>query len=198
MLYKDSFEYSADWYNDVYHEGLRLGRHEPRTGDHPDRDFACYHSVGVSRNDNILICGCGGGDNAKLLIDEFGCDQAKLTMVDFSPASVEFCRKHFPKANTMLVDVSDMPFADGRFDLVSALDITEHLPPIVYDGFLLEAFRVCSASGRTVILPGMTNRPEHINLKRLGEIVDDMIIAGFSDVREVLGMWVIAGKGPIG
>ncbi len=47
---------------------------------------------------------------------------ARLAGIDYSPDCVAVSAENNPKADIVLADVSDMPFEDGEFDLVTAIE----------------------------------------------------------------------------
>src|SRR4051794_31722278 len=69
----------------------------------------------------IMDVGCGTGLNMKYLA-KYG----KVTGVDLSPTALSFCQA---RGHTRLImaPLEQLPFADNTFDLVTALDIIEHL-----------------------------------------------------------------------
>src|SRR5688572_11334644 len=69
----------------------------------------------------ILDVGCGTGGNLKLL-SQFGDAEG----VDVSTDALEFCRQRGLN-NVRLGAAEELPFEDGRFDLVTALDVVEHI-----------------------------------------------------------------------
>jgi SAM-dependent methyltransferase len=98
-----------------------------------------------SRNDlEILDVGCGTGLNMKYL-ERWG----SVTGVDPSPASLSFCRER-GHSSLVMAPVERLPFADDRFDLVTALDVMEHLDDDLA-GFK-EIQRVLKPGGRALVL----------------------------------------------
>jgi SAM-dependent methyltransferase len=70
----------------------------------------------------ILDVGCGTGLNSKLL-ESFGM----VSSLDVSPEALHFCAEQGLK-NLYQGEANALPFANGSFDLVIALDVLEHLP----------------------------------------------------------------------
>src|SRR6266436_1138862 len=91
----------------------------------------------------ILDVGCGTGANLQMLA-HFGAAEG----VDVSAAALDFCRARG------LVQVKQgaaerLPFADASFDLVTGLDVVEHLDDDIAG--LREMCRVLSPDGRAVL-----------------------------------------------
>jgi SAM-dependent methyltransferase len=91
----------------------------------------------------ILDVGCGTGANLQML-SQFGAAAG----VDVSAEALDFCRARG------LVDVKQgaaehIPFADASFDLVTGLDVVEHLDDDI--GGLREMHRVLRPGGRVVL-----------------------------------------------
>ena len=91
----------------------------------------------------ILDVGCGTGANLKML-SEFGDAEG----VDVSPDAVEFCRER-GLPNVRLGAAEELPYESGSFDVVTALDVVEHLDDDV--GGLREMRRVLRPKGHALI-----------------------------------------------
>lgn len=90
----------------------------------------------------ILDVGCGTGANLEML-KNFG----EAEGVDVSVDALEFCRAKGLKVHKGLAE--ELPFADESFDVVTALDVVEHLDDDVAG--LKEMFRVLKTGGKTLI-----------------------------------------------
>src|SRR5262249_42972179 len=80
-----------------------------------------YASPANSRE--ILDAGCGTG----ALLEALRADPANRAVgLDFSEAALQFCRE---RGYDRLVrgDLTVLPFPDARFDVITALDVIEHL-----------------------------------------------------------------------
>ena len=95
----------------------------------------------------VLDAACGSGYGSALLGD---C-AAHVAGVDLAPNAIEYARAHYGsgKIRFAQADCMALPFASGRFDLVVAFEIIEHLRDA--DGFLRELKRVLSPSGLALI-----------------------------------------------
>jgi SAM-dependent methyltransferase len=91
---------------------------------------------------SILDVGCGTGANLEML-KQFGDAEG----VDVSDDALEFCRLKGLKVHKGLAE--SLPFADESFDLVTALDVVEHLDDDIAG--LKEMNRVLKADGKTLI-----------------------------------------------
>jgi SAM-dependent methyltransferase len=72
------------------------------------------------RRPRILDVGCGTGGNLSLL-KQFGDAEG----VDVSPDALDFCRQRGLE-NVKLGAAEELPYEQGSFDLVTALDVIEH------------------------------------------------------------------------
>jgi SAM-dependent methyltransferase len=90
----------------------------------------------------ILDVGCGTGANLEML-KQFG----EAEGVDVSDDALEFCKLKGLKAHKGLAE--SLPFADESFDLVTALDVVEHLDDDISG--LKEMNRVMKGDGKTLI-----------------------------------------------
>lgn len=107
----------------------------------------------------ILDAGCGTGINLDYLA-EFG----RVTGADNSDDAIAFCHQR-GHANTRKVDLTGMDFESDRFDLVTALDVIEH---IERDGDAVhELIRVTKPGGHLLItvpaFPSLWSEHDEIN-----------------------------------
>src|SRR5689334_21581802 len=94
-------------------------------------------------NPNILDVGCGTGANLKML-----AAYGKTEGVDISEQAVEFCRQR-GLDSVMLGAAEQLPYANESFDLVTSLDVIEHLDDDVAG--LQEMRRVLRPDGRLLL-----------------------------------------------
>jgi SAM-dependent methyltransferase len=94
------------------------------------------------QNPKILDIGCGTGANLEMLA-QFGESEG----VDVSDDALEFCKAKGLKAHKGLAE--KLPFADESFDLVTALDVVEHLDDDIAG--LREMNRVLRKDGRALM-----------------------------------------------
>jgi SAM-dependent methyltransferase len=91
----------------------------------------------------ILDVGCGTGANLQMLA-QFGAAEG----VDLSTEALDFCRAR-GLAKVKQGTAENLPFADASFDLVTGLDVVEHLDDDIAG--LSEMRRVLRADGRAVL-----------------------------------------------
>jgi ubiquinone/menaquinone biosynthesis C-methylase UbiE len=94
--------------------------------------------------ESILDVGCGTGATMRLL-ERYG----EVTGIDISTKALAYCQEH-GRSRLCLADGENLPFSDGSFDLVTALDLLEHLEH--EDVGLAEVWRVLRYGGHAVLV----------------------------------------------
>ena len=97
----------------------------------------------TDRRPRILDVGCGTGANL-LMLSQFGDAEG----VDVSEDALAFCRERGLN-NVKLGAAEKLPYEDGTFDLVTALDVVEHLDDDLAG--LREMRRVLRPGGRVLL-----------------------------------------------
>lgn len=97
----------------------------------------------TDRRPRILDVGCGTGANL-IMLSKSGDAEG----VDISPDALEFCRQR-GLDNVRLGSAEEIPYEDGSFDLVTALDVVEHLDDDLAG--LREMRRVLKPDGRILL-----------------------------------------------
>lgn len=116
-------------------------------------DWGLGH-VSVEKGDTILDVGCGGGKTVSKLAAM--ATEGKAYGVDFSEASVAVSMKtNAHRIETGRVEireasVSQLPFSDGTFDLVTAVETHFWWPEI--PGDTREIFRVVKPRGTLILI----------------------------------------------
>lgn len=150
------------------------------------------------QNPRILDVGCGTGANLEMLAN-FGAAEG----VDVSDDALEFCRQKGLKAHKGLAE--KLPFADESFDIVTALDVVEHLDDDVSG--LKEMNRVLKSGGRTLVfvpafmwLWGVQDDVSNHRIRYTKrQIVERLEKAGFEIERATYANWtffapILAGR----
>lgn len=151
-----------------------------------------------NRKSKILDVGCGTGANLEMLAN-FGESEG----VDVSDDALEFCRLKNLKATKGLAE--KLPFADESFDVVTALDVVEHLDDDIAG--LKEMHRVLKTGGKTLIfVPAfmwLWGVQDDISNHRIrytkAQIVERLEKAGFEIERATYANWtffapILAGR----
>jgi SAM-dependent methyltransferase len=92
---------------------------------------------------HILDVGCGTGANLEMLA-QFG----QAAGVDVSPDALAFCRERGLQ-DVRQGEAEHLPYADASFDLVTGLDVVEHLDDDIAG--LKEMRRVLRPGGRALL-----------------------------------------------
>ena len=139
------------------------------------------------RRARILDVECGTGANL-MMLGEFGDAEG----VDVSPDAIKFCRER-GLDNVKLGAAESLPYADGEFDLVTALDVVEHMDDDVAG--LREMHRVLRKGGRVLLfvptfmfLWGVQDDVSHHRRRyRLSELREAVKASGFEVERTTYG-----------
>lgn len=116
-------------------------------------DWGLAH-VSVNERDTILDIGCGGGRTVNKLAAM--ATQGNACGVDFSEASVAVSQKtnarwiEAGRVEIRQASVSQLPFPDGMFDLVSAVETHFWWPNL--PGDMREVFRVVKPGGKFLVI----------------------------------------------
>ena len=150
------------------------------------------------QNPKILDVGCGTGANLEMLA-QFGESEG----VDVSDDALEFCRAKGLRVHKGLAE--ELPFGESSFDVVTALDVVEHLDDDVSG--LKEMHRVLKPGGKTLIfVPAfmwLWGVQDDISNHRIRytkkQIVERLEKAGFTIERATYANWtffapILAGR----
>jgi SAM-dependent methyltransferase len=129
--------------------------------------------VSISSRDTILDVGCGGGRTIHKLAGM--AREGKVYGIDHADASVAASRKtnrqwiEQGRVEIQQASVSNLPFADRTFDLVTAVETHYYWPDIVGD--LREVMRVLNPHGLCIIIAEAYKGGKHDQkLRRLEEL----------------------------
>jgi SAM-dependent methyltransferase len=125
-------------------------------------DWGLTH-VPIEEHATILDIGCGGGGTISKLA---GIARAgKVYGIDYSEESVRVSRKRnrglidADRVDIQLGSVSAMPFPDGMFDLVTAIETHYFWPDLARD--TREVLRVLKPGGRLLLMGGEYKGGKH-------------------------------------
>ncbi len=113
--------------------------------------YRLFGADGVIRSvlrdtDRVLDVGCSVGTGSVVL------DERRTCGVDIHLDSLRTARAACRRGPVICADVVSLPFADGSYDIVVALDVLEHLDPDTGSRFIAELLRV-SARDLIVLTP---------------------------------------------
>lgn len=102
----------------------------------------------ISSHIDILDIGCLNG-NFYNFLKENNFSIKSFTGVDFSEKLIERAKNRFPEQKWIVSDCKKLPFDDNSFDVVTLMELLEHIEEP--DLALKEASRVCKKSGSVII-----------------------------------------------
>jgi ubiquinone/menaquinone biosynthesis C-methylase UbiE len=107
---------------------------------------------------NFLDVGCGSGDRTRQVANHFQIQSENVYGVDYNHTLVSQCQEIF-NAQQLDLEIEDLPFDDGCFDLVICNQVLEHLKN--EQGAIENIVRVTKPQG--YILIGIPNLAHLIN-----------------------------------
>lgn len=179
--------------------------------------------AGLSPGDTLVDVGCGRGE---LLVAALAAGARRAIGVEYAAAGVDLARRTIAahaagdRATVLHADARALPLRDGEADLVTMLDLVEHLAEDELALALREARRVLRPGGRLVVhtLPNrliydVTYRLQrlakpsrrrawprqprnayelqmHVNEQTIGSLRSALRRAGFASVRVRAGDWI--------
>lgn len=179
--------------------------------------------AGLAADESVVDIGTGRGELVAAAI-ELGA--ARATGVDYSPAAVELARQTLAargldeRATVVLADARAIPLDDDTADLVTMLDVVEHLDEAELAAALSEALRILRPGGRLLVhtMPNRlvydltyrvqralwpprwsrwpkdprreVERAMHVNEQTLRSLTRALTGAGFTEVHGSYGQWL--------
>lgn len=221
-----------DTYDDAYFRHSCGGSDTWRESGGTKADGIYYGSLrraGLQAGEVLVDIGTGRGELLAVAV-ELGA--ARAVGVEYAEAAVAIARQTIDvhgvgdRTEVILGDARAIPLEDGTADLVTLLDVVEHLAPDELTRTLLEARRLLRPDGRLLIhtfptrtiydwtyrvqrltWPGRRKRwPKqprnhfeltmHVNEQTLRSLDKALRAAGFAHVKVELGEWVYTGMIP--
>lgn len=122
----------SDQYKTSKNLNTRISIHAKySTNQEPFGDWIISH-YNIPANAKVLELGCGTGDMWINHLDLLQ-DGVSLTLTDFSPGMLDTARKNLPVLSNLsyqTVDIQDIPYPDGCFDVVIANMMLYHVPDL--------------------------------------------------------------------
>lgn len=104
--------------------------------------------------------------------------------IDISESGLQFARCLVPQVKFCLMDSSQMAFPDSSFDVISCLDVLEHLSEQKLKETLNEIHRVLKDNGALIISVPSKNKPleskhyRHFNSEEISEVMEPLFTIG--------------------
>jgi SAM-dependent methyltransferase len=123
--------------------------------------------------ESLLDVGCGDGRFLREASRRF--PDKRLAGIDYSPRAIEMAGSINPGIEFVAGDVTDPGVLDGTFDVVTLIEVLEHIPPDQASHFLAGVARRLSRGGRLIVTVPSNNRPvrpkhyRHFDLESLRE-----------------------------
>lgn len=151
--------------------------------------------IEIDKDADCLDIGCGGGANLRRLAEL--CPDGSVSGMDYSQTSVEESKKNAAdlieqgRCRVVLGDVSNIPFADDSFDVVTAFE-TVYFWPDIEESFR-QVLRVLRTGGTFLICNEMDGldpqqysyeeKVAGLKLYKADELTELIKKAGFIDAR---------------
>lgn len=130
--------------------------------------------VGRLQFSSLLDIGCGDGRFLREVAHRYR--HARLLGVDYSPSAVALARALNPDIDYVCADITSDKIEDG-FDLVTMVEVLEHIPLESVDNFLAAVARLLNAGGKLVMTVPHANKrlqPKHYQHFSSGQLGDTL------------------------
>jgi len=124
----------------------------------------------------LLDVGCGDGkflfEAKKIFPDKV------LEGTDYSEQALSFAKAFNPELTFYLGDITNNKFLDKKYDVVSLIEVIEHIPPKSLPDFIIGIHKRLENNGILIITVPSDNTPvspkhyKHFNIRSLQEILD--------------------------
>jgi ubiquinone/menaquinone biosynthesis C-methylase UbiE len=155
--------------------------------DETKRIFIDFFQKHINQNEiNFLDLGCGDGrwtyEISKILNNSF------LTVgIDYSFRSLSFAKLISPEINFINQDAVSLPFKDNYFDLITLIEVIEHIDDNNECSVIQEVHRVLNIGGIFIITTPSKNVPinkKHFRHYSINELESLVIDNGFDIVEK--------------
>lgn len=112
-------------------------------------EYLCYELhiadlVEKSHPESILDVGCGDGRFLGMLSNTI----ARRVGIDLSNKAISYAKAFHPDIDYRCVDIKDL---DENFDIVTCIEVLEHIPEEQVFSFIIDLFRICRPGGKLII-----------------------------------------------
>lgn len=189
-------KYSKKWYEKDYHIKKleldkvsydRLMSYWEKAG-YKKRLFNVLDKIKLQKNPNWLEVACHHGKTAFWSAERY--PDAFFYMFDFSKPAIEWIIKNNPipqRSEVWVGDITNISYKGKTFtdffDIITCIDVTEHLPHKIYKIGIKEIYRVLKPRGILIIMQGNSILPEHINVMTEKQYLTDFLKRGFKFVK---------------
>jgi SAM-dependent methyltransferase len=124
-------------YKQEYYEQSRLW--DPHSLQNPADQVRIQEIISVMPSDvhSVLDVGCGNGTFVNALLNTFSDKLNRVAALDSANEALKYVTSQKIRGS-----ITELPFANETFDLVSCLEVLEHLPHVDFNKGLLELQRV--------------------------------------------------------
>jgi len=144
-------------------------------------ELAGLSGHGNGHRPRLLDLGCGDGR-----FSATATEHATVTGTDYSPRAVGYAQRLVPHARFVASSGTALPFADRSFDIVTLLDVIEHIPDDEEMQVIAEARRVLRPGGALVISTNTDRSATELKHFRHYPIPRfEQLFSGLSDLRLV-------------
>ena len=189
---------------------------------------AALHLAGFALGDTVVDIGTGRGDLLAVAVNH---GASRAIGIEYAEAAVALAQRTLDangvsdRAEVLLADARRVPLEDGTADVVTLLDVVEHLSPSELAATLTEARRLLRPGGRVFIhtmptrdiydvtyrwlrrlWPGGRKWPQeprtedervmHVNEQTVSSLQSTLAAAGFRDIDVKVGDWVFTDYVP--
>lgn len=147
------------------------------------RFLKAFESLVFDPSACFLELACQDGKTAFWLAGKY--PESRISVIDAMPEMIEFVASinpyidRFDKFVVGNVAELDKYFEKNSFDLISCIDVIEHLEQDILQGMIESSFEVLKPGGRMVVFAAKTDLPEHINIMNDLSIIDMFEDIGF-------------------